>query len=246
MDQNQQPNNPAPPVSGGEQPHQGMPGPGQGQMPPQPPLGQPGFHPQPPRKTNTLAIIALAVTFFFPVIGLVLGVIALSQIKKSGEDGSVLAIIAIVLNALQVIFFIIWFVAIGVIFSNIDDFEDFEDEIQTIELSTESESDSRSSSQSGNARDAERRTDITVIRSQLEAFYAENDYYPAEVSTATLPTVDPAALTPPTSGEDYLYQPSPSGCDECQSYVLSAELEDGTVYSRESLGVDDTEFDPGN
>jgi uncharacterized membrane protein YdjX (TVP38/TMEM64 family) len=46
----------------------------------------------PARPTNTLAIIALIAAFVFPLAGIVIGHIALSQIKKTGEGGHALAL----------------------------------------------------------------------------------------------------------------------------------------------------------
>lgn len=77
----------------------------EGQQPlqvPQPPMYAPpiqqtppaGYPPQPnpSEQTNTLAIIALISSFFISVLGIVLGHIALSQIKKTGEQGRGLAL----------------------------------------------------------------------------------------------------------------------------------------------------------
>ncbi len=119
---NQHPN-PAPPVSDPNQqapPPAGMPQ-NPNQIPPAP--GQPPLGYQ-PRQTNTMSIIALAVTFVIPVLGLVLGIIALNQIKKTHEDGRVLAIIAIVINALQMIVVIFWILAFSYIYTNADDITD--------------------------------------------------------------------------------------------------------------------------
>lgn len=66
-----------------------------GQQPPQPPPpGGPGYpvQPNPSEKTNTLAIVALISAFFISVLGIILGHIALSQIKKTGEGGRGLAL----------------------------------------------------------------------------------------------------------------------------------------------------------
>ena len=55
-------------------------------------------------KTNTMAIIAFAVSLLgLFLFGFILGIIALSQIKKSGEKGKTFAIIAIVLSVLSFI-----------------------------------------------------------------------------------------------------------------------------------------------
>jgi hypothetical protein len=48
-------------------------------------------------KTNTLAIIALIMAFVFWPLGIILGIIALGKIKKSGEKGKGLAVAAIVI-----------------------------------------------------------------------------------------------------------------------------------------------------
>ncbi len=50
------------------------------------------------QRYNTLAIISLVAILFFPPLGIVLGIISLVQIKKSGEKGAVLAWISIILN----------------------------------------------------------------------------------------------------------------------------------------------------
>lgn len=51
-------------------------------------------------KTNGLAIAALVLSFFVPFIALILGIVALSSIKKNGENGKGLAIAAIVLSSI--------------------------------------------------------------------------------------------------------------------------------------------------
>jgi zinc transporter ZupT len=53
-------------------------------------------------KTNTMAIMALVLTFVFPPIGLIIGVIALRQIKKTKESGKGLAVAAVALSSLWV------------------------------------------------------------------------------------------------------------------------------------------------
>jgi uncharacterized membrane protein len=62
-------------------------------------------------KTNTLAIIALVVSiilfFGLPIVGLILAIVAISQIKKKGEQGKGLAIGAIVISVIGIILNII-------------------------------------------------------------------------------------------------------------------------------------------
>ena len=47
-------------------------------------------------KTNAVAMVAIVMVFFNPLAGLILGHIALAQIKKTGEDGrgAALALVA--------------------------------------------------------------------------------------------------------------------------------------------------------
>lgn len=101
------------------------------------------------------------------------------------------------------------------------------------------------------ARDTERQTDIKAVHSQLEAYYAQNGSYPAlaEVNTTTLKGLDADALTAPNSTtaidssaattSKYSYSPSPAGCTtaagDCTSYTLSAALEGGGTYDKNSL-----------
>lgn len=87
-------------------PQQGWSGPPAG---PQPRAWSAPTHPGP--KTNTLAVLAIAAaaagTTLFPGLGsaaaIVLGFIALSQIRRTGDDGRLLAIWAIVLGAVTLI-----------------------------------------------------------------------------------------------------------------------------------------------
>lgn len=60
----------------------------------QPPLAQ-------PRRTNTFAIASLASAFFIGLAGLILGILALSQIKRTGQRGRGLAVAGIVVGAAQ-------------------------------------------------------------------------------------------------------------------------------------------------
>jgi hypothetical protein len=62
-------------------------------------------------KTNTLAIIAFVASFFISIVGIVLGHIALSQIKTTGEGGRGLAIAALVIGYVSVAFSVIFVVA---------------------------------------------------------------------------------------------------------------------------------------
>lgn len=71
----------------------------------------------PSAKWNVLSIVSLAASVLgFSIVGVVTGHISLNQIKKTGEQGNVLAIIGLVLGYLGCLGWIIfWVVWIGVL-----------------------------------------------------------------------------------------------------------------------------------
>ena len=66
--------------------------------------------PEAARRTNTLAILALVAALVASAVGIVLGFIALGQIRRSGEAGRGLAIAAIIVGLLVTAFFLASFV----------------------------------------------------------------------------------------------------------------------------------------
>ena len=74
--------------------------------PTQPYQGYPGGYPM-PRPTNTFAVVALVGAFLFSPLGIVFGHLALSQIKRTGEDGRGLAIAALVIGYVATGFLVI-------------------------------------------------------------------------------------------------------------------------------------------
>ena len=58
-----------------------------------------------PQKTNSMAIVGFILSFFFAIVGAILGFIALGQIKKSNgtEGGKGLAVAAVVIGLLWTI-----------------------------------------------------------------------------------------------------------------------------------------------
>ncbi|HXR44195.1 MAG TPA: DUF4190 domain-containing protein [Pseudolysinimonas sp.] len=58
-------------------------------------------------KTNTLAIVALILGIVVPLGGIIVGPIALGQIKRTGESGRGLAIAGIIIGAVVILFYII-------------------------------------------------------------------------------------------------------------------------------------------
>lgn len=66
------------------------------------------------QKTSGLAIAALILAIFIPIVGLVLGIIALSQIKNNPNlKGKGLAIAAIIIGSLTVVLAVIIFVGVS-------------------------------------------------------------------------------------------------------------------------------------
>ena len=103
------------------------PAPGYATPPPQAPPAQPGYSSQaavPQRRTNILAILALIFGIVFPIVGIILGHISLSQIKKTGEEGRGMAlagtIIGYVLVVLGILFFILYIAVFAFVFSVAD------------------------------------------------------------------------------------------------------------------------------
>lgn len=72
-------------------------------------------------KTNTYAILSLVFAFILFPLGLIFGIMALSQIKKTHEEGKGLAIAGIVVSLIPVIFLFLFFSFIGFIFNVLDD-----------------------------------------------------------------------------------------------------------------------------
>jgi hypothetical protein len=63
-------------------------------------------------KTNTLAIASLISSFFISLLGIILGHIALNQIKTTGEGGRGLAIAGLVIGYASIAIGIIFVIAI--------------------------------------------------------------------------------------------------------------------------------------
>lgn len=109
-------------------------------------------------------------------------------------------------------------------------------------------------------RDSQRRTDINAVASHVSAYYADKGYYPtrADLNTASWRAtnakgLDPEALKDPkatsadiqaaTSATAYSYVAAGTSCDNaqpssetnaCDSYTLTATLEGGGTYVKQS------------
>ena len=64
------------------------------------------------QRCNTCAIIGFVLSFYTPIVGLVLSIIGLNQIKKNGESGKGLAIAGIIISIILMLLVVVWFAAI--------------------------------------------------------------------------------------------------------------------------------------
>ncbi|KAB7789981.1 DUF4854 domain-containing protein [Bifidobacterium leontopitheci] len=80
----------------------------------QPPVIQPEYEPVPPHadRTNTCALVGLILSFFVALPGLIVSIVGLSQIKKSGEKGKGLAIGGIVVSVIEMVLSVLLTVAL--------------------------------------------------------------------------------------------------------------------------------------
>ncbi len=122
---------PPPPPPGGYPPAGGYPGPG-GYPPPAGGYPSPGGYPPPgyppSTGTNGLAIASLVCSLlglacygFTALVGIVLGVIALNQVKQTGQQGRGMALAGIIIGgvviALWIIGVILWFAIFAATYS---------------------------------------------------------------------------------------------------------------------------------
>jgi len=96
------------------------------------------------------------------------------------------------------------------------------------------------------AYDAEAKADINVVSLQLELYYNETSTYPTEAAfdsqgPALFPDINLEALSDPqgfnfnATGSSYDYAPTQCSETSCQKYTVTAQLTDGTTYTKESL-----------
>lgn len=105
-------------------------------------------------------------------------------------------------------------------------------------------------------RDAERKTDLNGINAKLEEHFAEKGFYPtlAQINTpayrtSDMPGLNEQALRDPkgasatlanaVGANQYAYEVTPAGCDnsagnECSNYTLTATLEGGGTFVKQS------------
>jgi peptidyl-prolyl cis-trans isomerase B (cyclophilin B) len=61
-------------------------------------------------QTNGLAIAALITSFFVSILGIILGFVALNQIKTSGEQGRGLALAGIIIGFVSIGIVLLWII----------------------------------------------------------------------------------------------------------------------------------------
>jgi hypothetical protein len=73
--------------------------------------------------TNTMALVGFVMSFFNGLVGLILSIIGMSQIKKTGEPGKGYALAGIIMSAismfLSLIFYVIYFIYFIVLLEDI-------------------------------------------------------------------------------------------------------------------------------
>ncbi|MFF1573602.1 DUF4190 domain-containing protein [Leifsonia sp. NPDC058292] len=78
---------------------------------------QTSYSPAPQSGYNTMSIVAFILAFFVSLVGIILGFVALSQIKRTGEQGRGLAIAAIIIGFVEIVIGVILaivFIAIAI------------------------------------------------------------------------------------------------------------------------------------
>jgi hypothetical protein len=104
------------------------------------------------------------------------------------------------------------------------------------------------------AKDAKRKTDLNALATRMEVYYSDNGYYPtlsnvndANWRKTNMKGFDENALQDPDGTQTklsaspaatvYASQPGPANCSgtTCTTYILTATLDDGTTYKKQSL-----------
>lgn len=67
---------------------------------------------------NVMAIVGFVLAFVVSLAGLIVSIIALSQIKKTGERGRGLALAGVIISALSIVFGIIWIIFLIAVAAN--------------------------------------------------------------------------------------------------------------------------------
>lgn len=139
-------------------------------------------------KTDVMGIISIILAFTgLQLVGFILGLLGASQAKKEHRS-PVLSRIGWIINLVFGILamFIILIMALAI--PNLQK----------------------------NSRDVLKKSEMTMVSSELESFYNKSQYYPATIAELKVDTPNSAL---------YTYTPAPTGCTQCAAFVLQTELE---------------------
>jgi Tfp pilus assembly protein PilE len=149
--------------------------------------------PQPARSgSDVLGILSIVAPFIgMALIGIILGVIGINKAKREGRP-TTLSRIGLILSS---VFVAIALVGLLLVFLAVPSLQ-------------------------RNGRNTEKKNHVAVIASELESYYANNQYYPADLNSLNSNT-----NLNDNSSNDYTYVPTPTGCQKCTGYHLEASLE---------------------
>lgn len=160
-----------------------------------------------PTKTNTLAIVSIVLAFIIPLAGLIVSIIALSQIKKRQEKGRGLAIASLIVSAF---FSIIIPLIIITVFMSVPALQK-------------------------NSRDTARKTDVALLSSNIYMYQTENSG--ALPNIAAIDTQDATTVTaitesgsPTTTTALYIRGTDCAGVKNKTSFSLVVKLENNEPY----------------
>jgi Domain of unknown function (DUF4190) len=198
--------------------------------------------------TNGMAVAGIILAFIFPLAGLIVSLIALSQIKREPQEGRGLALAGAIVSAVYMVVSLLFFIGFfWLIAWQAQQESRFRDDSQAPTLDYKNEA---------KERDTERQDDIKAIHGQLEAYYAQNGKYPAFEQlndrawrTQNLGKLLETQMTDPLGyasqltefGTDYTYgyDVRPLQCDnqriDCTGYTLTSYLEDSSTYTKSAL-----------
>jgi len=151
---------------------------------PQPGYGAPGAPPQPTNPTNTMAIVALICGIVLAPVGIVLGIIALSQIKKTKQGGRGLALAGVIIGALGTL---IWVAAIAALIAAANSVSNHVDDLDTL------------------GKDITVQASVVSVAMWAETVKTETGSYPTELS-ADAPTTGDVDVALVPSGADLCVQ----------------------------------------
>lgn len=197
---------------------------------PQPPVASaaPQYaHPPLVQPTNGFAIAALVLgilgfLWIVPVLGsllgIIFGVVALSQIKQGKGGGRGMAHAGLWLGVASLV---LTSLLVAIVFAA----------VPTLQKS---------------ARDVSRKADLNALVAQVEAYHFEKGYYPAQLSD--MPNYNSSSSYSGDSEATYVYVATPGGCvgtaeaiaanlsaSKCTGYTLKVTLQNGTEYTKSNL-----------